>query len=803
MSRSTYSRSLRRGEGRHVFGKTAAVLFLVFCGFAAAAQAEQLFQLRNGLTLRGSKAEIPALNANAFSAAGNAEMKSRPIWVINDGLTRIYLHGKGMSAADPVDVRDMEEPIMIWQPTPLGGNEIAVVGTILATSPFNEYGRRVMKVQSDDGPLTLIQGITEISGRYARVDSLKGEVSYIWDTRLATSSIDSNTLKAIFKRRLDWDNLDERLKVVRFFMAAERYGDAVDVLRELIDTFPETEHMNAQIVTLIEWQVSQLLAEAQRRAEAGQEPFALQILEKIPVNQVGGGTRLTIQDAIAKIRGAREQAESLSKQLQDQVTQLNQSETLQPIVAEIQAGLSAATLPRLSDYVRLGTSEVLPLENRVALAVSGWLLGSGSGEDNLSVAISLVKVRDLVAEYLACEVPDRRDAILNELRNLEGAQPEYVDRILPRLLPPKDWPEGSADESVPGMYLIGNDQEQLDQPPTPRYVIQLPPDYNPLREYPCLVSLHPLRGNPVDEVTWWAGEYSESMNARFGHASRNGFIVVAPLWTRPGQRDFDYTPREHERVLVSLRHAMRRASIDSDRVFLAGRGEGGAAAWDIAYAHPDLWAGMISISGEPGKTITHYHPNAPYVPMYLVMGERDSKPTPLVRLGPIMDNYVGYRTDAMVVMYRGRGREFFYEEVPRMFEWMRLPAHRRAEMPVDIEAVTMRQSDNFFWWLEIGPFKPGISIDPQLWDQADRLLAVPVSASIGNGNQLRIIQVPSDYFTLWLRPMRDLDLTQPIKIRYRSRSIPFDFDGSLKVMLEDSRRRADRKRPFWAAVSFP
>lgn len=779
-------------------------LFAAWVTQSGTSLADQLFQLRNGLTLRGSKVEIASLDGNAFSAATNGDPQFRPIWVIDDGLTRIYMHGKGMSASDPVNVRNVEEPITFWQPTPLGGKEVAAVGSILGTSAFNEYGRRVMTIRGVDGsPLEMIQGITELNGRYARLESLKGDTSYVWDSRIATRSLDSATLKRVFKRRLNWDQLDRRLEAVRFFIEADRFGDAADILREAIDTFPEAKQMNSQLVAIVERQAAQLLDEAKLRSEAGQENLAMQILSQFPVDQVGRVTRLQVEDAIQKIRDANNQSESIANQLEQQSAKLDQAEALQPILVEIKAGLSSATLSRMSDYIRLGNSDAVPLENRVALGIAGWMLGSGANESNLTVVIALIKVRDLVAEYLGPSTADRREAILNELRNLEGAQPEYVDRMLPLMTPSMPWPEDSQSEQIPGMYFIGKGEEALEEPPVPRYVIQLPPDYNPLREYPCLVSLHPLRGTPVNEVEWWAGRYNESMQARVGHASRNGFIVVAPLWTRSGQPDYQYTPREHERVLVSLRDAMRRSSIDADRIFLAGRGEGGAASWDIAYSHPDLWAGMISISGEPSKTIMHYHPNAPYVPMVLVMGERDSAPTPLVRNGAIMSDYVTYRSDAMVVMYRGRGREYFYEEVPRLFEWMKLPSHVRPKMPLDIDVATMRESDNFFWWLEVGPFKEGLSIDPQLWDQADRLRAAPVSAAIGNDNQIRITQGPADEFTVWLRPMENLDLTASITIRHRSRRVTVDYDRSLAGLLEDVRRRADRKRPFWTSVTIP
>ncbi len=779
------------------------VLFIV--AIAGNSSAEQLFQLRNGLTLRGSKTEIASLNMNAFSAAAAGEIKLQPIWMVDDGLRRVYFHGSGMSAAEPIDVRDVEQSIEFWQPTPLGGKEIAAVGNILGVSPFNEFGRRVMTVRGVDGaPMQLIQGITEINGRYAKVESLKGEAAYLWDMRLATSSIDSPTLKAIFRRRMDWTNLDERLEAVRFFIEAERFGDAVDILRETINEFPAATHMNAQVVKLVERQATQLLDEAKLRYESGQTELALRVLDNFPSDQVGRITRLQVEDARKKISDTTDQIDSIMTQLEGQSAQLQQAASLQPILAEIKNGLSAATLPRLSDYIRLGSSEVLPVENRVALAVAGWLLGSGSGEQNLTVTIALIKVRNLVWEYLGTADPARRTAILNELRTLEGAEAEYVSRMLPLLLPPLPWPEGSQQKEIDGLYFVGSESEQLEQFPTPRYAIQLPPDYDPLREYPCIIALHPIAGNAVGEIDWWSGVHSSEMKTRLGHASRHGFIVVAPLWTRAGQRNYEYTAREHERVLVSMRDAMRRASIDADRIFVTGHGEGGAIAWDMAYSHPDLWAGMIAISAEPAKTLAHYHPNAPYVPMYLVMGERDGAPTPLIRNGPIMDDYVKFKTDAMVVMYRGRGREFFYEEIHRLFDWMKLASHTRKEIPLAIDAVTMRQCDNFFWWLELGAMKSEVAIDPMLWDVTERIRAAQVSASIGADNQIRVNQGPTEQFTVCLRPiMNGLDLNEPVTIRYRTRRVMFDFDGSLETMLEDARTRADRKRPYWARVTIP
>lgn len=755
------------------------------------ATAEQLFQFKNGLTVRGSKAEIATLK-EGFGAAAAGQINVRPIWLIDDGLRRMYVHGKRMSQGKPIDVADLDRTIELYQPKPLGGKIVDGLGSVLGISPFNDFGRRVLTMRGPDGPIRVIQGITELNSRYAKLIALKGKPTLSWDMRVATSSIDSATLNAIFSRRVPRNDLNARLEVVRFYIAAERYDDAKAALQRAVDDFPDEADLKPQLTALTERQGTQLLAEAETRAAAGQYELARGILNGFPLREVGRITRLQVQDALTKLDASADQAKELLKQLRGQVAQLDprQVQALNPIIDEIAAGLSADTLARLSDYKQFGQSDTIALENRVALAVAGWLLGPGSGEQNLSIATSLIEVRDLVAEYLRTPDAGRREAILDILRNLEGAQPDYVDRILPLLPPPLGFPAGAESEQVQGMYVMDTGRSQ--------YVLQLPPEYNPLRPYPCLVALHESRAQPESQVDWWAGPYSESTQSRLGHASRHGFIVVAPVWSRPAQREFEYTPQEHERVLVAMRDAMRRASIDSDRVFITGHGEGATAAWDIGLAHPDLWAGMISISGSPSKTVAHYEPNARHLPLYMVMGEKDGSRANR----SILDSYMSFNHEAIVVMYRGRGREYFYDEIHRLFEWMQLPANKRRDIPRDIEAVTMRSGDQFFWWLELGDLKPDVNIDPILWEQAKRIRAGKISASIGSGNQIRI-SGPAEQFNVLLRPQPGIDLNDEVIIRYGSRPRRFQYDGNLRGMLEDARQRADRKRPFWVTFQVP
>ena len=92
-----------------------------------------VFQLRNGLVLRGSKVEIASLK-EGFGAAAAGESNVRPIWMIDDGLRRTYLHGKGMLDGVPVDIGDLEGPIELWQPIPLGGKVVAGLGNAIGVS---------------------------------------------------------------------------------------------------------------------------------------------------------------------------------------------------------------------------------------------------------------------------------------------------------------------------------------------------------------------------------------------------------------------------------------------------------------------------------------------------------------------------------------------------------------------------------------------------------------------------------------------------------------------------------------------
>jgi predicted esterase len=290
---------------------------------------------------------------------------------------------------------------------------------------------------------------------------------------------------------------------------------------------------------------------------------------------------------------------------------------------------------------------------------------------------------------------------------------------------------------------------------------------------------------------------------RRGHAMRHGYITIAVNWQKPHQYEYEYSSREHLAVLTCLRDACRRLSIDTDRVFLTGHDIGGEAAWDMAQAHPDLWAGAMPFVPrfeEEQKYIAFYWENAEYLPMYYVAGELDGRT--IAQNALVWNKYLRLRRfDATLVEFQGRGHEPFHDEIITLFEWMALK--RRSGPPKEFLCLTLRPWDNFFWWLECAEFPDSLMVYPTDWSRG-RITPAKVEGKIQNDNRLSV-ETAAGRTTIWLAP-DFVDFSKPIRVSLNNRSLP-TRETSVKpdpyVLLEDVRTRADRQRPFWAKIDVP
>ncbi len=720
----------------------------------------------------------------------------QPILLVDDGLRRTFVSKRQVREINEA-ASTAYEKINIRQQVASTGARIGSVGPILKIDPFDEFGRRTFRMQGHDGPLNVIQGITEITPIWTKVEGLRGRRPFVWEMRIATSSLPRDTLSKILHSQLNDQDLNARLKIVRLYLESERYRDARLELETVVQDFPERPELQAEVNALRQVGARRLLAEIELRRQAGQNRLVQQLIAQFPAEGVAGQTLESVREIGRDYQSKRQRGEmvlSLLKTHLDAVEDSSLRQQLEGACDEIRRELNYHTLDRMAAFERLVDDPKLSAQQKVSLAVSGWLLGTHSATENVLVSLSLFQVRQLLEQYFQEPLKGRRQPLIKAIEQQEGAAVPQVAKLVANMKPPRhqalaaDQLQQTLQHSIPGL------DGELDV----EYLVQLPPEYDPHRLYPAIVTLNGAGTTPAQQIDWWAGA-PQAQGSRLGQASRKGYVVIAVAWRRKGQATYQYSAHEHHAVLGSLRDAMRRYAIDSDRVFLSGHSVGGDAVWDIGLAHPDLWAGVIPFVSVARRYCAHYWENAKYVPMYLVAGELDGDK--LQQNARELDRYLRRGFPCTLVEYRGRGHEHFFDEIHRIMDWM--DRQRRDFFPKTFQCATMRPWDNYFWWVELDDFPERSVVYPSNWPPPRGTRPSQVSAKVTNSGIS--VKTGARQVSLWLTPeLVDFDRRVAITVnrqRINARE-PF-VQPNLAVLLEDVRTRGDRKHPFWTRLDWP
>lgn len=798
--------------------RLAVLISIVGCSVASAAAQSGIPVY---VTMKSSHRFDGVLEATAgFStkievASGSASYR------IDNGLRRVYVNKRNVTDAEPVPQGFTEIEFEIWQD---GNNGRSLPGIMNFTEGFNEFGHRRISVSLPRKPAgrTYVQGISRINPRYIELSSLRKEK----DKSALTMSIGQGAVPPEVIRTLlhnqiaRSDSPIEYEEIFLYFQQAQQYPEALKELDLIERRFPDRKEQvkrNRQLIR--QDQARQVIREMNTRVRNGQFELAKELGgPQMNKDGVAPNLLLELQDILdelnaadAKVVDVRKQVGELVKGYQgDPATKLtaDQETMLGQFLAELETELRPSNVGRMDSYLVQAPDPAQKDQEKVALAISGWLMGSNNATPNFALAQSLFQVRALIYEYLRDGDPNQRKAILDAIKKTEsGSNVNFVSSMLAQMIPPEHGAtEGYTGEkpieftvTVPGTSARPGDQNF-------KVLVHLPAEYDPYHRYPLMLTLPDIGVSVEQQLDKFNEGYLESIGRRVGRASRAGVIVASVQWANPGQTTPSYSAREHATVRGAMRACFRKFQINTDRVFLHGNGKGANLVYDVGLAHPDHFAALIPVGGVIEK-YAKVHATNKGIPLsiYAVVGGGDFETQKANR--ETWDKWLlkGKFVNLILVEYRGRlAKENFPDDHEAMFEWMEFQ-RRRLPDPTGVEFAvnSSRPWDNYYWFMQVNGFPLANVTWPALWGggKLDNPALDIIGEMKAQGAINHFVVKPAKAgrsMTLWLSDDY-VDFTKAVRITGRSK-----FNGgvspSVAVMLEDTRIRCDRLHPYWARL---
>jgi pimeloyl-ACP methyl ester carboxylesterase len=682
---------------------------------------------------------------------------------------------------------------------------------LVEAGPFDESWNRTFQYRTTDRPVTAKQHLAVLSPYYARLDCvprLHGVSIYLyrWNAYYLTRELGPEQVRRLLylhpqlkesQSTPEEERATRRLKAARFLLACGWPDEARADLEQLARDLPgQKSRVDAELDVVRRAETAQRAQDLRLAYRAGQFERAHKALADFPTQGVDEQVLTDVRQLRTEADTAAEnveQAHRFLKELPDKLSQLDQQGWLPAAAAAVRAEVAPDTVGRLETFLGQAkqadrqrqqgkTPELVP-QQLLALAVSGWLLGNTAAEAKIEAAERLWRTRQFVLEYQRTEDRASRQKLLAEYER-KGSGALALDELgqLIGTLPPPE-PEEKLDRVPREVKVKDAGGQEI------AYWLQLPREYSHGRSYPLLLALHMAGETPRAALDRWselAGQY--------------GYVLAAPEWAVAGQTEYAYSAREHHTVLDALGDLRRHFAVDSDRVFLAGCGQGGDMAYDVGLAHPDLFAGVVPMSAFPGPMPYRYRHNAQYLPFYVIVGDRS---------GDNGDNralfkeWVPHGYPVLYVQYRGRGLEWFAGELPAIFDWM--DRKKRANPQTVLgnygndEFTTMRSGDNRFYWLSVD------AVDERQLNEGPRfnprLLGASLQGTRG-GNQITVHAQSVRRLTVWFRSGDGAtDFDKPVAI-YVNATKRFErkVTPSRETLLEDLYARGDRQRLYVARV---
>jgi predicted esterase len=189
------------------------------------------------------------------------------------------------------------------------------------------------------------------------------------------------------------------------------------------------------------------------------------------------------------------------------------------------------------------------------------------------------------------------------------------------------------------------------------FYMAVPKDYDAAKFYPLVFLLHPMTetadsSRPEPYVDNWAK-----------YLLPKGWIIAAP---KSPQYD-------NEESINPLKDALRKVKqvyhVDEKRVVLVGHNAGALMAWRLATRAPDLWAGIVSLSGEIHQNDRTALKAFAGKPAYLFRGSKDTYyDADMMSMDKKFLDVA--KVPVTIEVKEGWASELPLESLPRMADWI-------------------------------------------------------------------------------------------------------------------------------------
>lgn len=755
---------------------------------------------KDGFVLKG---RVKREGDTVFDPVSGQQIQvGKGFFMVDDGVRRIIFNFRQVQ--DVIDNDPAEagaDLVVLSRPfTRMYNGELRWIDDIQVTKTFDENWDREIRLVPHTGKTeTARQRLMVLTPYSARVEAR----NFNWGAYYLTRELGPDKVRALISNHPDMleksgrADLQKRLRISRFFKQAGWYDEAEQELNQLLKDLPAKEkEINEARQVLQGLKAEQLLTDIERANKSGRHEWAKARLADFPREGADDKQLAQVRTLKAKYEAADESVKAARrylKELLERLSPLEPRKTWEEAVTTILGELGIDNVVRLESFIKYAEQDERERKQDkepshtpsalLALGVSGWLLGNGAAEAKAEVGLKLWRARQFVINYVGTTNAGTRD---NQLAFFEKQGAVAFDELAQIIstLPPREPDEKITEEVMETETKLPTQRKALP------YVLQLPPEYTHGRAYPLLVVLSHSEEKARVMFDRWRDQ-----------ARQNGFLLVAPEWNHGlGGKSYGYSAEEQSIVYQVLRDVQRRFNVDSDRVFLAGYGEGGAMAFDIGLSRPDLFAGVVPVAAAPKYFSVKYAPNSQHLPFYVVAGTLQGNET-YKSLRRQFDTWVAHSHPSLWVDYRGRALEWFDAEVSNAFDWMSRKK-RSTATPETGEFQIQRASDYRFYWLSVD----GIS-ERSLNDLRNfSYFSVPaaVQGKLGEGNSISVHARNVKQVTVWLgRGMVDFEKPVSISVNVRPSLTNRKLTPSLTTMLEDFYQRNDRQRLFYVKLELP